>query len=68
MQLVLYDYTKYTAEATRYRWDGSAAVCGWDGDEGEVEPEHHELEQTLFGSKLWLSIAPADTNVTQRVD
>lgn len=30
-------------------WDGSARVYEWDGDEGDIGPEHPELENMLFG-------------------
>ncbi|KAI0602718.1 P-loop containing nucleoside triphosphate hydrolase protein [Biscogniauxia sp. FL1348] len=30
-------------------WDSSAKVYEWDGEEGEVGPEHPELEEILFG-------------------
>ncbi|KAI5925780.1 P-loop containing nucleoside triphosphate hydrolase protein [Camillea tinctor] len=30
-------------------WDGSAKIYEWDGEEGEVGPEHPELEELLFG-------------------
>ncbi len=49
---VPYNYNKYNDdEATEHSWDGGAAVYEWDGDEGEVGPEHPELERALFGTK-----------------
>ena len=30
-------------------WDGNARIYEWDGEEGEIGPEHPELELMLFG-------------------
>ncbi|RYP66816.1 hypothetical protein DL771_007614 [Monosporascus sp. 5C6A] len=30
-------------------WDGNARVYEWDGEEGDIGPEHPELENILFG-------------------
>ncbi|KAF7531783.1 hypothetical protein G7054_g8568 [Neopestalotiopsis clavispora] len=47
--------TAYDYEALASRenedWDGNAQVYQWDGDEGDVGPEHHELEKILFGEQ-----------------
>jgi ATP-dependent RNA helicase DDX3X len=31
-------------------WEGNATVYHWDGEEGDVGPEHPELEIELFGA------------------
>jgi ATP-dependent RNA helicase DDX3X len=47
--------TAYDYEALASRenedWDGNAQVYQWDGDEGDVGPEHPELEKILFGEQ-----------------
>ena len=40
-----YDYE----EVGDRNWDGNARVYEWDGDEGDIGPEHPELEAILFG-------------------
>ena len=40
-----YDYE----EVGDRNWDGNARVYEWDGEEGDVGPEHPELEDILFG-------------------
>lgn len=30
-------------------WDGNARIYEWDGEEGDIGPEHPELERMLFG-------------------
>jgi len=42
-----YDYDAYTGAESA--WDGSAKTYEWDGEHGEVGPEHPELEKMLFG-------------------
>lgn len=32
-------------------WDGNAQVYFWDGEVGDVGPEHPELEKALFGEE-----------------
>lgn len=39
-----YDYTDAQNE-----WEGDARVYEWDGEQGEIGPEHPELELQLFG-------------------
>jgi ATP-dependent RNA helicase DDX3X len=36
-------------ESGEREWDGSAQVYEWDGEEGDLGPEHPELEKVLFG-------------------
>lgn len=45
VQAIPYDYT----DAQNNEWESSARVYEWDGEEGEVAPEHPELELQLFG-------------------
>ncbi len=41
---------EYTYEEVGERnWDGNARVYEWDGEMGEIGPEHPELEKILFG-------------------
>lgn len=40
-----YDYQ----EVGDRNWDGNARVYEWDGEEGDIGPEHPELENILFG-------------------
>ncbi|KAI0476139.1 P-loop containing nucleoside triphosphate hydrolase protein [Xylariaceae sp. FL0804] len=41
-----YDYSEGN---DGHEWGSSMAVYEWDGDEGDIGPEHPELEQVLFG-------------------
>ena len=36
-------------EAGDRNWDGNARVYEWDGEEGDIGPEHPQLENILFG-------------------
>lgn len=40
-----YDYTDNAPD----KWDGNATVYEFDGDTGDLGPEHPELERQLFG-------------------
>lgn len=42
-----YDYDNFANRDGEF--DGNAAVYHWDGEEGDVGPEHPELEIELFG-------------------
>lgn len=44
-----YDYTAMDGSDRTSGWDGSARIYEWDGEEGDVGPEHPELEIELFG-------------------
>lgn len=44
-----YDYTAMEGPDRVSGWDGSARIYEWDGEEGDVGPEHPELEIELFG-------------------
>lgn len=43
-----YDYEGFNSGTTG-DWEGNGAVYHWDGEEGDVGPEHTELEAILFG-------------------
>lgn len=43
-----YDYNFFGINGA-HDWDGNARVYEWDGEEGDVGPEHPELEIELFG-------------------
>ena len=45
-KIVPYDYTESDAERV---WGSHATVYKYDGTEGDVGPEHPELENQLFG-------------------
>jgi ATP-dependent RNA helicase DDX3X len=45
-----YDYTALVGPDHDEAWDGSARIYEWDGEMGEVGPEHPELELDLFGT------------------
>ncbi|ORY67364.1 P-loop containing nucleoside triphosphate hydrolase protein [Pseudomassariella vexata] len=45
-----YDYEALNAGTTG-EWDGNARVYEFDEDEGDVGPEHEELEVMLFGKR-----------------
>ncbi|KAH8662195.1 P-loop containing nucleoside triphosphate hydrolase protein [Xylariales sp. PMI_506] len=45
-----YDYEVYNANTSGAgNWEGNSAVYQWDGEEGDIGPEHPELEKILFG-------------------
>lgn len=44
-----YDYSTL-APGQDENWDGAARIYEWDGEMGEVAPEHPELELELFGT------------------
>lgn len=44
-----YDYTAMGGPDRASGWDGSARIYEWDGVEGDIGPEHPELEIELFG-------------------
>ena len=45
-----YDYDQFVHHAgDNYEWDGNATTYEWDGEEGDIGPEHPELEKILFG-------------------
>jgi len=44
VQATPYDYTDSQNE-----WDADARVYEWDGEEGDIGPEHPDLELQLFG-------------------
>lgn len=44
-----YDYMAMDGPDRVSGWDGSARIYEWDGEEGDVGPEHPELEIELFG-------------------
>jgi ATP-dependent RNA helicase DDX3X len=43
-----YKYDDFTREA-EHDWDSNAKVYEWDGEAGDVGPEHPALELDLFG-------------------
>lgn len=45
-----YDYTTMDGPERGNFFDGNARVYEWDGEEGEIGPEHPELELELFGN------------------
>lgn len=45
VQAMPYDYTDAQNE-----WESSARIYEWDGEEGDIGPEHAELELQLFGN------------------
>ena len=44
-----YDYSAMEGPERDNVWDGNVRVYEWDGEEGDVGPEHPELERELFG-------------------
>lgn len=42
-----YDYQGY--ENSDGEWDGNGRVYHWSGDQGDIGPEHPELELAIFG-------------------
>lgn len=42
-----YDYTDNAPET----WEANAQVYEWDGEHGQIGPEHPQLELQLFGEK-----------------
>jgi ATP-dependent RNA helicase DDX3X len=47
-QATPYDY-EALGNKGNHDWDGNAKVYEWDGEEGDVGPEHPALEIELFG-------------------
>ena len=45
VQAMPYDYT----DNQNNEWEGNTRVYEWDGEEGDIGPEHPELELQLFG-------------------
>lgn len=43
-----YDYEALGGEAA-HEWESNAAIYEWDGEEGDIGPEHPALEKELFG-------------------
>ena len=43
-----YDYTAY-GKGDNNEWDSNAHVYEWDGENGDIGPEHPALEAQLFG-------------------
>lgn len=39
----------YDEDAQGISWEGDARVYEWDGEEGDIGPEHPQLESDLFG-------------------
>ncbi|KAI0434853.1 P-loop containing nucleoside triphosphate hydrolase protein [Xylaria sp. FL1042] len=39
----------YNEENENISWEGNVRVYEWDGEEGDIGPEHPELESALFG-------------------
>ncbi|KAI1351287.1 P-loop containing nucleoside triphosphate hydrolase protein [Xylaria sp. FL0043] len=39
----------YNEDNENISWEGNVRVYEWDGDEGDIGPEHPELESVLFG-------------------
>lgn len=48
VQPTAYDYTAY-GKGDANEWDSNAHVYEWDGENGDVGPEHPALEAQLFG-------------------
>ncbi|KAK6193652.1 hypothetical protein LQW54_012235 [Pestalotiopsis sp. IQ-011] len=48
-------------------WDGNAQVYFWDGEVGDVGPEHPELEKALFGEER-LDNEPIDFSSIQEIE
>lgn len=44
-----YDYTTMDGPERNDFFEGNAPVYEWDGEEGDIGPEHPELELDLFG-------------------
>lgn len=43
-----YDYEALGGEAA-HEWESNAVIYEWDGEEGDIGPEHPALEKQLFG-------------------
>ncbi|KAJ9129462.1 hypothetical protein NKR19_g10361, partial [Coniochaeta hoffmannii] len=44
-----YRYDEFTRDA-QHDWDSNAKIYEWDGETGDVGPEHPKLEIDLFGA------------------
>ncbi|ETS78481.1 hypothetical protein PFICI_10543 [Pestalotiopsis fici W106-1] len=59
-----YDYQAMATNDTG-DWDGNAQVYYWDGEMGDIGPEHPELEKALFGEESLDNDVIDFTTITQ---
>ncbi|KAK5626837.1 hypothetical protein RRF57_002552 [Xylaria bambusicola] len=57
----------YKESNENFNWEGNMRVYEWDGEEGDVGPEHPELESKLFGDPDTRDPQGIDFNVIDRI-
>ncbi|KAI3340879.1 P-loop containing nucleoside triphosphate hydrolase protein [Ustulina deusta] len=58
----------YTEDNENVSWEGNVKVYEWDGEEGDLGPEHPELESMLFGDPDVRDPQGIDFNKIDKID